>query len=327
MIITKTPHRISFFGGGSDYPQWVNDSSNYGEIISTTINKHLYITLKNLNPFFGTKYRIIYSAVENVNSISQIKHRAIRGALGHYALSNAEIHCASDIPAKSGMGSSSSFSVGLIKAINEYKNKKISKKQLAIESINFEHNLLNENVGSQDQISASYGGFNIIRINKKRFKVTKIEKNNFSKKLNQNLVLIYTGQTRIAHNIAKSFVDTISTKKSKIITKILDHVNIAKKIIEKNSPDDFGYLLNETWNEKRKLSPIISNDVIDKIYNRGIKNGALGGKLLGAGGGGFILFYVDQNKKTRFLEKFKNYINIPFEFSSEGSKVIFKNED
>jgi D-glycero-alpha-D-manno-heptose-7-phosphate kinase len=326
MIITKTPYRISFFGGGSDYPDWFNSNSNYGEVISTTVDKYLYLTLRDLPDFFGFKYRASYSKIEESNTISNIEHRAIRGAIRYFSLNSAEIHYVGDLPSRSGMGSSSSFVVGLINAIYALKNKNIDKKKLAMKSIFFENSYLNEIVGVQDQIAASYGGFNIIKFQNNKFTINPVnQKSSFLKKLNSNLVLLYTGQSRISQKISRTFVKKIANEKKKNILKILDHVNQAKVYINKNSPDDFGDLLNETWIEKKKLSSFISNRHIDGLYKKAIKFGALGGKLLGAGGGGFLLFYVPEKKRNFFLKKFIDNVIIPFNFSTEGSSIVFDN--
>jgi D-glycero-alpha-D-manno-heptose-7-phosphate kinase len=328
MIISKTPYRISFFGGGSDYPDWYNKESNYGEVISTTINRHLYISCRVLPPFFNHKFRICYSKVEKTKSINKIKHKVVRNALNLYKVKEGlEIHYDGDMPSRSGVGSSSSFVVGLLNILNFYNNKNLSKKDLAALSINFEHKILKESVGSQDQIAVTYGGFNIIKIKKNSFKVknlNNVNNNSYFSKINENLILIYTGQTRISENIAKTFTEQLTNIKEKNILRILDHVQLAKKIIKNKSLDDFGLLLNETWKEKRQLSSSISNYLIDKLYNLALQNGALGGKILGAGGGGFLLFYVPQNKQINFLLKFKNYVNVPFRFSNNGSEIILK---
>ena len=328
MIITKTPYRISFFGGGSDYEEWYKVSGNYGEVISTTIDKNIYITLRNLPKFFDYKYRASYAIIEEKNSISKIKHRAIQGALKYYSLKNADIHYAGDLPARSGMGSSSSFVTGLIKAIYELKKKKISKKNLYKESIFFERDYLKELVGCQDQIAASYGGFNCIKMTKNGISLKNLNNNHnsFTKNLNKNLYLVYTGKNRIAPKIVKTFIYKLSEERKKVIQKILSHVDQAKKIIKNNSPDDFGSLLDETWYEKKKLSSSISNDYIDSLYLKAKKHGSLGGKLLGAGGGGFMIFYVTKKYKEEFLDGFKNEIIVPFKFSVNGAQIIQKNE-
>mgnify|MGYP006092407969 CR=1 FL=1 len=328
MIISKTPYRISFFGGGSDYPEWFKKESNFGEVISTTIDKYVYLSIRELTPFFGYKYRFSYSKIEVTNDYKDIEHKALKGLIKHYKPNTGlEIHYAGDLPAKSGMGSSSSFSVGLLKTYNAIIDKKITTKQLALDSINLEQNILKEAVGCQDQVAAAYGGFNQISFSKNGFKIKKfdIHKRYFSK-LNQNFFLIYSGQQRYAHEVVNTFIKKLNSTKEKHILKILDHVDLAKKIIANESLDDFGYLLNETWQEKKKISPIISNNKINEIYNLGIKSGSLGGKLLGAGNGGFILFYVPKKNHKKFIKNFKSFIDVKFKFSDKGSEIIYNND-
>jgi len=324
LLVSKTPYRVSFFGGGSDYPDWYLE--NGGEVISTTINKYIYLTCKNLPNFFNLKYRIIYSKIENVDKISNIDHNAVRAVLKHSNIkSGLELHYHGDLPARSGMGSSSSFLVGLLNVLNSYKNKKISKYDLAFESILLEQKVLKEKVGSQDQIAAAYGGFNSIKFFKDNtFQVNSFRsKKNFINKLSNNLVLVYTGINRNAHDIASSFVSDLNKKKNKNIKKILKYVDEAKKIIKNENARDFGLLLHEAWREKKELSKLISNQKIDHLYNFGLKNGALGGKLLGAGGGGFLLFYIDSNYKSNFIKKMEKKTTIvPFRFTDRGSEIV-----
>ena len=296
-------------------------------MISATIDKHIYITCKSLPNFFNLKYRIIYSKIENVSNISEIKHSAVRNALRYSSIKDGlELHYHGDLPARSGMGSSSSFLVGLLNLLNSYKNKKISKQKLAKDSINFEQKILKENVGSQDQIAASYGGFNSIKfLQNNTFKVKSIKsEKNFLDKLSNNLVLVYTGINRTAQHIAKSYSGNLTSKKKKNIVTILEYVKEAKKIIENQRLKDFGLLLHESWNEKKELSSKISNTKIDYLYNYGLKNGALGGKLLGAGGGGFLLFFVETDKKSFFIKKMKKFVSIPVKFSNKGSEIILR---
>lgn len=325
MIISKTPYRISFFGGGSDYKNWYSEFP--GEVISSTINKYIYISLNILPKFYNHKYRLVYSATENKDNINMIKLSPVKKIFKEFNVKGPlEMHYQGDLPSRSGMGSSSSFVVGLLNILNVYKKKKLLNSfQLANQSIQIEHEILKETVGIQDQIAACYGGFNSIKFFKNNFIVNKLSnKKNFIKNLNKNLILIFTGKTRVAQFIANSYVNKIVYHK-KTILEILDYVRQAKSIIKKNNHDDFGLLLNEAWKKKRELSKLISNNYIDQIYELGIKNGALGGKLLGAGGGGFILFYVKQNRKDHFLRSFKNFINVPFNFSDEKSRIIFNN--
>ena len=324
MIISKTPYRISFFGGGSDYPNWFNRYT--GKVLSTTINKHIYISCRFLPNFFNHKYRIVWSKIENVKNVNQIEHLAVKNLLKHLKFNKGlEIHYDGDLPARSGMGSSSCFTVGLMKALEEIKERNISKKYLAQKSIYFEQKIMNEIVGSQDQIAASYGGFNKITFKKNNFRLKKIKNNKSIQKLENNLVLIYTGIHRTAHKIAASYTKKLTTEKKIYINKIISLVDEGEKLINSGSINGFGELLNNAWNLKKKLSNSITNKKIDQLYQLLIKNGAVGGKLLGAGGGGFLLMYVEKKSRKKFLKKLPNLINIPFKFSSEGSKIIFKN--
>ena len=324
MIISKTPYRISFFGGGSDYPNWFNRYT--GKVLSTTINKHIYISCRFLPNFFNHKYRIVWSKIENVKNVNQIEHLAVKNLLKYLKFNKGlEIHYDGDLPARSGMGSSSCFTVGLMKALEEIKERNISKKYLAQKSINFEQKIMNEIVGSQDQIAASYGGFNKITFKKNNFRLKKIKNNKSIQKLENNLVLIYTGIHRTAHKIAASYTKKLTTEKKIYINKIISLVDEGEKLINSGNIDGFGELLNNAWHLKKKLSNSITNKKIDQLYQLLIKNGAMGGKLLGAGGGGFLLMYVEKKFRKKFLKKLPNLINIPFKFSSEGSKIIFKN--
>ncbi len=324
MIISRTPYRISFFGGGSDYPEWYNEYN--GEVLSSTIDKYVYISTRTLPAFFNHKYRLSYSKIEEVRSISQIKHQVVKKAILHQKIkNNLEIHYDGDLPSRSGMGSSSSFVVGLLNNFNTLRQKKNNKFDLAYQSIDFEQNVLKECVGSQDQVACSIGGFNFIKFYKNdKFKVKNIKDNNYLKMLNQNLVLLYSGQQRTAKVIAKKFVSKLTKSKKQNIFDILNILNASKKILNVKNLDDFGLLLNETWKIKKTLDSSISNSDIDLIYNKAIKNGALGGKILGAGGGGFFLFYIHKDKKKKFLQKMEKLINVDFRFNNLGSQIIYK---
>ena len=325
MIITKTPYRISFFGGGSDYPKWYRKFG--GSVLSTTIDKHIYISCRYLPGFFKHKYRIVWSKIENVTDINEIEHHAIKNLLKYLKFKKGlEIHYDGDLPARSGMGSSSSFVVGLMKAIISINKKKISQQNLGKKAIFFEQNVLNEVVGSQDQIAASVGGLNKIKFNKNgSIKVKKIKQNNNLKKLEKNLLLIYTSINRTAHEIASSYVNKLTKSKKKYIESIITHVNEGEKILKTGNIDDFGELLHSSWMLKKKLSSAISNSKIDDLYNRALISGASGGKLLGAGGGGFLLLYMKKKYRKKFFLKSKKLINIPFKFSNIGSEVIYNN--
>ena len=323
MIISKTPYRISFFGGGSDYPEWYLE--NRGTVISTTIKKYIYVSCRKLNKYFEHNYRISYSKVEEVKKINQIHHPAVRAILLNCGIKDGlEIHYDGDLPARSGMGSSSSFVVGLLNTINKYKKKKITKKNLAENSFFIERNILKENVGHQDQVAASYGGFNKINFTSKGFFINRIHLQlKFENAMNNNLFLVYTGLQRRAEKIAGRYVKGLNNLKKNSIKKILNHVDEASKLILQDNPNDFGRLLHETWIEKKNLSSFISNSNIDELYNLGLKNGAFGGKLLGAGGGGFILFYVDTNQIGKFKKKLTNFNILQVKIENYGSQIIY----
>tara|TARA_Y100001970_G_scaffold292668_1_gene435027 strand:- start:14677 stop:15654 length:978 start_codon:yes stop_codon:yes gene_type:complete len=322
MIISKTPYRISFFGGGSDYPSWYNKYG--GTVLSTTINKYLYISCRHLPQFFDHKYRIVWSKIENVKNIKDIKHNAIKKLLTYYKYkSGVEIHYDGDLPARSGMGSSSSFVVGSINALSKFNKNNLTKEELAKESIFFEQKILKEAVGSQDQIAASYGGFNRIYFKKNNsFKIKKIKQTNNMKILESNLLLIYTSINRSAHKIASNYVNKLTKSKKEYINKLTEHVDEGEKLINSGNIDDFGKLLNSAWIMKKKLDKSISNKKIDQLYSLALKNGALGGKILGAGGGGFLLLYMKKKNRNNFLKKYKNIIHVPFKFSNSGSELF-----
>ena len=325
MIISKNPYRISFFGGGSDYPSWY--LKNGGAVLSATIDKYIYISSRYLPPFFNHKHRIVWSQIETVKELNQIKHKAVREMLRYFKIKEGlEIHYDGDLPARSGMGSSSVFVVGLMNLLNNLLEKKVKKKKLAQESINFEQKILKEAVGSQDQVAAVYGGFNKIIFKSKGGFVVRplLIKKKRMQKLNKNLLLVYTGINRTAHDIAKGYVRNLQTSKKSYILEILSLVNEAEKILHKGDLNDFGKLLHESWLVKKNLSSSISNFKIDEIYNEAIKRGALGGKLLGAGGGGFFLFYIPYSRQRSIIKYFNKLVTIPFNFTSEGSKILFK---
>lgn len=322
MIISKTPYRISFFGGSSDYPEWYNTYK--GTVISSSINKYLYISFRKLPNFFTHKYRIVWSKIENVKKIDQIQHKVIKHLLKINNINDGlEIHYDGDLPARSGMGSSSSFVVGCLNSFLKFKNKKINKFNLANNAINFEQNILKENVGSQDQVAAAYGGFNRIDFYKNNFKIKKIKSSKNLKILEKNLMLIYTNINRTADNVAGTYVKKLKNEKKNYIDELICHANEAEKILEKGNIDDFGKLLHSSWILKKKLSKSISNNKIDELYDFAIKNGAYGGKILGAGAGGFLLFYIKNKDKKKLLKKNKKIIEVPFEFSNKGSEIIF----
>jgi len=324
MIISKTPYRISFFGGGSDYPAWYD--KNQGAVLSATIDKYIYISCRDLPSFFDHKYRIVWSRIETVKDINQIKHLVVKEMLKYFKINKGlEIHYDGDLPARSGMGSSSVFVVGLMNLLNNFLGKKIDKKLLARKSIFFEQKILREVVGSQDQVAAAYGGFNKIIFNKGgNFKVNKILINKKTlNNLNKNLLLVYTGIKRNAHDIAKDYVKKLNQSKKDNILEILSFVKEGERILKNGQLDDFGKLLHESWLEKKSLSSLITNTKIDEIYNEAIRKGALGGKLLGAGGGGFLLFYIPHYKQKEVIKYFRKLVTVPFKFVNEGSTILF----
>ena len=322
MIITKTPYRISFFGGGSDYPAWYK--KNGGAVLSTTIDKYIYISCRFSPDYFKQKYRIVWRKIENVKNLKEINHKAVRELLKYLKIKQGlEIHYHGDLPARSGMGSSSCFTVGLMQALCQIKNIKMNKSKLARKSIHFEQNVMKEIVGSQDQTSASYGGFNKIIFNKDNsIKIKKISSKKNIKKLNENLILIYTGINRTAHKIANKYVNKLTNEKKDHINRILEYVNQGEKILNSGDIDNFGSLLHNAWLEKKALSNLITNSKINSIYDQAMNCGALGGKLLGAGGGGFLLMYMKKKDRAVFLKKNKKVVTIPFNFTSLGSQII-----
>ena len=322
MIISKTPYRISFFGGGTDFSDYYNNHD--GCVIGSTIDKYCYISLRKLPPFFKNKHRIVWSKIQLPNTINQIRHPSIKGILNYFKMKEGiEIHHIGDLPAFSGIGSSSSFSVGLINALLTLRDKKLGKKKLGKLSLYIEHNILKEYVGSQDQIWASHGGMNIINFNKKEIRLNKIKiTEERKKKLSSNLILFFTGKSRFSGKIEQKKISKID-KNLKTLDEMKKYVFFCKKILEENSSlFEFGDLLNEYWNLKKKLSNNISNTQIDEIYKEAMISGARGGKIIGAGGGGFILFYAKPEIQKKLIRKFSKLIPVNFNFSEEGSKII-----
>jgi len=328
MIISKTPYRISFFGGGTDYPDWY--LKNSGQVISVTINKYIYLTLRKLPHFFKHKFRVVWSKIETVRKIDDINHPAIKGALKKYLKKDVglEIHYDGDLPARSGIGSSSVFAVGLLNALMHFKGFKINKIQLAKESIRFEQVYLKQTVGSQDQIAASFGGLNFINFKKNgSFEVSKVFNNkDCIEELLSNFVLVYTGVSRTANYVAKTYVKNLNYSKKNLLINIAEQTHQAKRLLINREFDSFGKLLHETWQIKKQLSNKVTNHKINEIYNEGINSGALGGKLLGAGGGGFFLFYIKKNRLHNLKRRLKKLQFISVKPSYEGSKIIFNNE-
>lgn len=325
MIISKTPFRISFFGGGTDYPVWYNEHG--GAVLATSINKYCYITCRHLPPFFEHKYRIVYSKMEQTQTISEIQHPSAKETLNFMDIEGGiEIHHDGDLPARTGLGSSSAFTVGLLNALYALKGKMITKRQLALDAIHIEQDIIKENVGSQDQTIAAFGGFNKIEFsNEQQIQVQPITLNSKKTQLLQDhLMLFFTGFSRTASEIASEQIKQTPNKKNEL-DKMLEMVDEAISILNGGDSDimDFGRLLNESWMIKRSLTDKISTPQIDKIYEVALKAGARGGKLLGAGGGGFILFFVEPELQPKVKEKLKNLLYVPFTFENLGSQIIY----
>jgi len=323
MIISRTPFRVSFFGGGTDYPKWYNEHG--GAVLATTINKYCYITCRYLPPFFDHKSRIIYSKMEHVKKLNDIDHPAVREVLRFLKLKDGvEIHHDGDLPARTGLGSSSSFTVGLLKALYALKGSMVSKEALAKEAIYVEQEMCKENVGCQDQVLAGYGGFNFIEFGgNKHLQVQEVTVNQDTiNELQNHLMMFFTGFSRTASEIAKHQINNIANKQKELMT-MYEMAFHALELINSGEVLKFGKLLHESWQIKRELSKKITTPQIDNIYNTAKKAGAIGGKLLGAGGGGFVLLFVPPRKQKAVKEKLKKLLQVPFRFESLGSRIIF----
>jgi len=329
MIISRTPFRISFFGGGTDYPAWYRE--NKGAVLATTINRYCYITCRYLPPFFEHKHRIVYSKIENVKDISEIMHPSARAVLQFMKIREGiELHHDGDLPARTGLGSSSAFTVGLLHALYALKGVMLPKNRLATQAIHIEQEILKENVGSQDQILAAFGGFNRINFNLDgSFQIMPvILKKEKLEQLQKHLMLYFTGLSRFASDIAAEQIKNIGERKREL-SLMYQMVEEAIKILNSSTIEisEFGKLLNETWKLKRTLSSRISDPRINGIYEAACKNGALGGKLLGAGGGGFMIFFVKPEEQPRVKERLRNILQVPFQFENQGSQIIFYQPD
>ena len=324
MIITRTPYRISFFGGGTDYPSWY--SENGGAVLGTTIDKYCYISVRHLPNFFEHTHRIVYSKVETVRTVDQINHPAVRGVLSYFDVqSGLEIHHDGDLPARSGLGSSSSFTVGLIQALRALNGHSSSPKYLAEQAIHIEQNIIREAVGSQDQIWAAYGGTNLIKfLQDGSFEIQPIIIGRDRRAaLESHLMLFFTGRSRLSEKFAQGQIDNLQANKDDL-KEIHKMVEIGHQKITDDQSDlrDFGRLLHESWQRKRKLAKGITNDEIDELYNRALDAGAIGGKLLGAGGGGFLLIFVEPEKRKNISSALAGLVEVPIKIGSPGSRVI-----
>lgn len=327
MIISKTPYRVSLFGGGSDHPAWFKE--NGGKVVSLAINRFCYISARILPPFFEHNFRIAYSRVETVREVSNIEHPVVRECIRKYLpKSRLEIHHDGDLPARSGIGSSSAFTVGMINSLLALKGISIYKRELANEAIAMEYKILQENVGWQDQIACSLGGLNSITFGPKEewtHKSLEISKSR-EKEICSRMVLLFTGVSRNSSQITAGLINSIESKSRKIL-RMMEMVSEFEHIVTSNDDlDHVGYMLHESWELKKSTNSLASTDTLDAWYKRGIEAGALGGKVLGAGGGGFMLFWVKEHGKEKFLEKFGAATFVPFEICHNGATIIYNDQ-
>lgn len=329
MIVSRTPFRVSFFGGGSDYPDWYREHG--GAVISASINKYSFITCRYLPPFFDYKFRIRYYQREETNSIAEIKHPAVRECLSFMGLEKGVdlVHHA-DLPARTGLGSSSTFTVGLLHALYALKHEMPTKRELALNAIDIEQNRIGEAVGSQDQTAAAFGGVNRIDFGGTQeiavtpliLSPTKLES------LENHMMLFFTGFARTASDIAAEQIRKIPAKANEL-RRMMEIVDTAMEVLtgKNNRIEDFGRLLDMQWQVKQQMSSKISNAEIDSIYAKGIGAGALGGKLLGAGGGGFMLFLVSPERQEAVKQALKHLLYVPCRFDHLGSQIIYHSHE
>lgn len=323
MIITKTPFRMSFFGGGTDMEDYFIE--NGGAVLSTTFDKYCYVTIRHLPRFFEYKTHLTYSKMEYVSEYEEIQHPLIREAMKMLDMHEMRLTYDSDLPARSGLGTSSSFAVGMLNAFYAMKGKYADKRKLADEAIYLERVLCNEAGGWQDQIAASFGGFNRINFGPDGYEVLPVIISPERKRqLNNNLMMFFTGFTRFSSDVQKANNGSRTEDQRAKLKKMYELVDEAEAVLTDKARDldEFGRLLDETWRLKKGTGAAISTDGIDRLYEKGIATGALGGKLLGAGGGGFLLFYVQPENQAALMEAMKDLMYIPFKFEDGGTRVI-----
>ena len=322
MIITQTPFRMSFFGGGTDFPPFFNEYG--GSVISTTFDKYCYVTVRHLPPFFDYSSEIVYSLTERVTRVEDIKHPAVREAMKYLDMQELRMTYEADLPARSGLGTSSSFAVGMLNAFYALKGKYADKRKLATDAIYLERTLCKEAGGLQDQIAAAYGGLNRINFSEDTFEVVPvIISPERKKKLNHNLMLFFTGFSRFSSDIAQTQEKAIKAKENSQLLEMLSLVDDAQEILtSKGDLNEFGRLLDYTWKLKKSITSAISNNSIDALYQRALQAGALGGKLLGAGGGGFLLLYAEKDKQKSVRAALDDLLYVPFQFENTGTKVL-----
>ncbi len=325
MIITQTPFRMSFFGGGTDMENFFMEHG--GAVLSTTIDKYCYVNVRHLPRFFDYSTELAYSKIERVTNVDDIMHPAIRNAMKMMDMHEIRLDYEADLPARSGLGTSSSFAVGMINAFYALKGKYADKKKLADDAIHLERKLCNEAGGWQDQIAAAFGGLNKIVFDSQGYEVLPVIISPERKELlNDNLMMFFTGFTRLSSAIQNANAESVTDENAKIerLIKMRDLVDEAEQILVNKNTDlsQFGQLLDETWNLKRRTGEMVSTDKIDMLYEKGKAAGVVGGKLLGAGGGGFLLFYVEKDKQEAVRAAMSDLLYIPFRFETGGSRVI-----
>lgn len=321
MIITKTPFRMSFFGGGTDMPEFFNIHG--GSVISTTFDKYCYVNVRHLPPFFDYNTELMYAKTERVKEVNEIVHPAIRNAMQMLDMYDLRLSYEADLPARSGLGTSSSFAVGMLNAFYALKGKYADKRKLADDAIQLERVLCQEAGGWQDQIAASFGGFNRIDFKDNRYEVHPIIISPERKeRLDGNLLMFFTGFTRFSSDMQKS--SNSMENKVEQLKEMLSLVDDAERVLvdKDRDLDEIGYLLDHTWKLKRQTGSKVSTNSIDEYYQKGIDAGALGGKLLGAGGGGFLVFYVPDEKKESVKYAMRELLYIPFHFEESGTQVL-----
>ncbi len=321
MIITQTPFRMSFFGGGTDFPEFYKE--NGGAVISTSFDKYCYVNVRHLPRFFDYSTELSYSRIERVTRVDAIEHPAIREAMKYLDMHEIRLTYEADLPARSGLGTSSSFAVGMLNAFYALKGKYADKRKLADDAIYLERVLCNESGGVQDQIAASFGGFNKICFNEDGYSVNPVIISiDRKKQLNENLMLFFTGFSRFSSDIQDATQKSLKSKKEQLL-EMLKLVDEAEQVLtSKNELAEFGRLLDYTWKLKRGIASQVSTDSIDMLYDKAMKAGATGGKLLGAGGGGFLLFYVEPDKQKFVKDTLSDLLYVPFDFENSGTRVI-----
>lgn len=321
MIITRTPFRISLFGGSTDFPEWYME--NGGQVLSMAINKYCYINCRELPPFFNHKYRLMYAKVENAITLEDIQHPVVKAVIKYFDINEGlEIHHDADLPAKSGTGSSSAFTVGLVNALSVFKKRYKTQKEIAWVATHIERNILKENVGHQDQLATAFGGFNKITFSKEAVKFYSVSAN--PENLVNRMMLFYTGLERISSDIIKTY-----RPDGDVLTKIARSVDLAEQYIAVEDYEGLGMLLRDSWHLKKQLSDKISNGLLDEIIKVGIAAGAYGGKVLGAGAGGCVLFIVEPEYQSRVLEALSEHgmVYIPFKINKIGTEVLYTDEN